>query len=119
MRLTIKFLYFQLFLLLLGIIVLINNFMKKSNLILFIAIILFFTACEERIFPIDDGLPPQLVVEGVIEGGEMPTPAIVILTRTLQFTSDGSQISLDDLFVHDAIITVSGGPNRGASRNLL
>ena len=83
--------------------------MKKSNLILFIAIILFFTACEERIFPIDDGLPPQLVVEGVIEGGEMPTPAIVILTRTLQFTSDGSQISLDDLFVHDAIITVSDG----------
>ena len=83
--------------------------MKKSNLILLLASILFFTSCEEQIFPVDDGSPPLLVVEGVIEGGEMPTPALVLLTRSLRFTSDGRQLSLNDLFVHDAVITVSDG----------
>ncbi len=83
--------------------------MKNSYLILVLIITLFFTACEEQIFPIDDGSPPLLVVEGVIEGGEMPTPPVVLLTRSLRFTPDGSQLSIDDLFVHDALVTVSDG----------
>jgi len=83
--------------------------MKNSNLVLFLGLILFLTSCEEQIFPGNNGLPPSLVVEGVIEGGEMPTPALVLLTRSLQFTSDGNQISIDDLFVNDALITVSDG----------
>ena len=83
--------------------------MNKSNLVLFFMIILFFTACEEQIFPVNDGSPPLLVVEGVIEGGEMPTPALVLLTRSLRFSSDGRKLSINDLFVHDAVITVSDG----------
>jgi len=83
--------------------------MKNSNLVLLLGLILFLTSCEEQIFPGNNGLPPSLVVEGVIEGGEMPTPALVLLTRSLQFTSDGNQISIDDLFVNDALITVSDG----------
>ncbi len=83
--------------------------MKKYFLILFSIIILFCTSCEEQIFPIGDDTPPQLVVEGVIEAGEIPIPPVVLLTRSLQFTSDGRQLSIDDLFVHDAIITVSDG----------
>ena len=83
--------------------------MKKSSLFLFLAIILFFTSCEEQIFPIDDGSPPLLVVEGVIEGGEVPSPPLVLLTRSLRFSSDGEGLSINDLFVHDAVVTVSDG----------
>jgi len=83
--------------------------MKKSNLILFTIFVLFLSSCEERIFPIGEDIPSRLVVEGIIEAGEIPTPPVVLLTRSLQFTTDGSQLSIDDLFVHDAIITVSDG----------
>ena len=74
-------------------------------------ILFLIMGCEERIFPDDDGSPAQLVVEGSIEGGEIPTPALVILTRSLNFSLDGNRLSVDDLFVHDALVEVSDGTN--------
>jgi len=78
---------------------------------MFFLALLITIGCEERIFPEDDGSPPQLVVEGAIEGGEIPTPAIVILTRSLNFSANGNRLAIDDLFVHDALVEVNDGTN--------
>lgn len=85
--------------------------MKSSMFLLSVITLFLITSCEERIFPGEDGSPVQLVVEGSIEGGEIPAPAIVILTRSLNFSLDGSRLSVDDLFVHDALVEVSDGEN--------
>ena len=67
------------------------------------------TSCEEEITPVEINDPPELVVEGFIEGGELPTPPIVLLTRSIPFSQTDAISSLSDIFVHDATITVSNG----------
>lgn len=81
----------------------------KNKIIILLSIAIFcLPSCEEQIFP-ETNLEPQLVVEGYIEGGEVPTPPFVALTRSVSFSENGSEVSTENLFVHDAIITVSDG----------
>lgn len=72
-------------------------------------LLLVAAACEEAFTPPEIDEPLQLVVEGYIEAGEQPTPPYVLLTRSLPFFSTIGQDELDDIFVHDAVITVSDG----------
>jgi hypothetical protein len=79
--------------------------MKK--IILFTAIVsAFFTACTE---PIDVQLPNsdnKIVIEGVIENGQL---AKVIITRTIPLFSSISGSTINDLYVLDAKVYVSNG----------
>lgn len=71
-------------------------------------LLLLLMACEEQIFPVTNQ-EPELVVEGYIEGGEIPTPPYLLLTRSVGYSENSNQISTENLFVHDAVITVSDG----------
>ncbi len=82
--------------------------MKFLNYILFIAVC-FLVACEEDVTPIDVEIQRDIVVEGYIEGGEVPIPPIVALTRSFPFNRAVRSEELSDLFVHDAQVEVSDG----------
>ncbi|MEM8908626.1 MAG: DUF4249 domain-containing protein [Bacteroidota bacterium] len=66
-------------------------------------------ACEEEITPIGSDDPPEIVVEGFIEGGELPTPPVVIITKSIPFSRIVGDGRLSSLFVHDAEVQVSNG----------
>ncbi len=66
-------------------------------------------ACEEEFIPEISTDPSEIVVEGYIESGEFGLPPYVLLTRSLPFFSTISFGDLDDLFVHDAVITIDDG----------
>lgn len=65
--------------------------------------------CETAFTPDSIDQTPELVVEGYIEAGEQALPPYVILTRDLPFFSRLDQESLEDTYVHDAVITVDDG----------
>lgn len=66
-------------------------------------------SCEQSFSPEISTDPPDIVVEGYIEGGERPLPPYVILTKSLPFFRRLNTPGLNNLFVHDAIIRVSDG----------
>ncbi|MCB0567176.1 MAG: DUF4249 domain-containing protein [Phaeodactylibacter sp.] len=70
---------------------------------------LLATSCEKAFIPEGADAPPQIVVEGYIEGGERPAPPFVILTRNVPFFSEFGPEDLENTFVHDAIVKVSDG----------
>ena len=74
---------------------------------LFLLLILFLSACEKEFTPEISTAPPELVVEGYIEGGENPTPAYVILTQSKPFFGELDSTSFTDLYVHDAEVTIT------------
>ena len=84
--------------------------MRKSKsinyLILFLALPLFF-CCETEFVPEINSEPPEIVVEGYIEGGDNPTSPYVILTRSIPFFNEINLNNVSDFFVRDAEITVS------------
>lgn len=69
----------------------------------------FFTSCEEEFIPEISSEPPEIVVEGYIEGGEEALPPYVLLTRSLPYFAEISFDKLDSLYVHDAFVTVTDG----------
>jgi hypothetical protein len=66
-------------------------------------------ACEEAFIPPVVSGTDQLVVEGYIEAGDVPTPPYVLVTRSFPFFNELSQDQLSNAFVHDATVTVSDG----------
>ncbi len=67
----------------------------------------FFFSCEEEFIPEINSAPPEIVVEGFIEGGDSPTSPFVILTRSIPFFSEISLNDIEGFFVHDAYVTVT------------
>lgn len=65
--------------------------------------------CEQSFRPETSSEPTDIVVEGYIEGGQRPLPPYVILTRSVPFFSRLNAQGLNDLFVHNAMVTVSDG----------
>jgi len=88
-----------------------NIFLKLPLLLTITFTVVFFTACEEEFIPEISTDPEDIVVEGFIEGGEQPTPPYVILTKSLPFFSEINNDEFNNLFVHDAIVTVTEGSN--------
>lgn len=70
---------------------------------------LTFIACETEFLPRDINLEPEYVVEGYLELGEQALPPYVILTQSKSFFSSLPINELENLFVHNAVITVSEG----------
>lgn len=85
-----------------------TNFNRIKNLFVFGMLLLLY-ACEEEFIPEISTDPEDIVVEGYIEAGDIPLPPYVILTRSLPFFTTFGFGDLDNLFVHDAIVTVSDG----------
>jgi len=79
------------------------------NLIFFVTILLLFSSCEEEFTPEISSLPPDIVVEGYIEAGDQPLPPYVILTKSIPFFTTIDANDLENVFVHDANVTVSNG----------
>lgn len=78
--------------------------MKKWILILLTGML--FTGCEKNInFDLNEA-PATLVVDANIENGQAP---IVVLTKSLDYFSSINPSIIQDLFVHNAEVTLSNG----------
>lgn len=77
-----------------------------SNLFLLIAILFFVSSCEKEVHIDLNPGEGKVVVEGRIELGEYP---YVSLTQNMSFFSKIDLNTLENLFIHDAHITVSDG----------
>jgi len=93
--------------------------MKRSNLyyLIFYSLVLCcWSACEKEFVPPTVAAEEVIVVEGYIEAkyekdnsSIEARPPFVILTRTQPFFSNLSTEEFEDLFVHDAVVTISNG----------
>ncbi|MBC7553544.1 MAG: DUF4249 domain-containing protein [Taibaiella sp.] len=81
------------------------SFGQYSGILLLI-LSCFFTSCEKEIQVTLASTPPQLVVQGSIENGQ---PPLVFLTTSIGFFSKVDISDIQNIFVHDAVITVSDG----------
>ena len=75
--------------------------------IILIYVLCSMLSCEEEFVPEINSAPPEIVVEGYIEGGDSPTSPYVILTRSVPFFSEINLNNVNGFFVRDAIITVT------------
>ncbi len=81
----------------------------RSIRVLIVALLfsaLFFASCEKEVKINLTSTPPQLVVQGSIENGQ---PPFVVLTTTIGFFSNVNLSTIQNIFVHDAVVTVSDG----------
>jgi len=83
---------------------------------IFLLLTCCWSACEKEFIPPTVDTGSQIVVEGYIEAPygndnskEEVRPPFVILTQTSPFFSDLSTEGFEDLFVHDAKVTISNG----------
>ncbi len=84
-------------------------FFRMGIFLLFVAVL--FTSCEEEFIPDIVEAEPDIVVEGYIEAGENANPPFVILTRSVPFFSEINTDEFNNLFVRDAIVTITEGDN--------
>lgn len=84
-----------------------RNFTFKAFWVLaIISIVGTLQSCQKEVHIKLNSAPSQLVVEGGIQTG---TPPIVLLTSSVSFFSSIDLSSLQDIFVHNAIVKVSDG----------
>ena len=85
--------------------------MMIMRILYFTLFLVFIYSCETEFDPDIPDTAPEIVVEGIIEAGDRPSPPYVILTRSIPFFTTVSQDALDDIFIHGATITVKEGTN--------
>lgn len=83
--------------------------MKLSVYLVLLIPGMILLSCEQEFIPEINDDSPQFVVESYIEAGEGANPPFVILTRTLPFFEFIDSSAINDLFVHDAQVTLSDG----------
>jgi hypothetical protein len=80
--------------------------LKLSLIVAFIFTILYFTSCEKDVnIKLDSG-DSNIVVEGTIENG---VPPYVFLTKSIGYFATIDLNTLQNSFIHDAIVKVSDG----------
>ena len=79
-----------------------------TYLLVLILVISLASSCEQEFIPEQSEEDVQLVVEAYIEAGEDPSPPYAVLTRSSAFFSEININDLNDVFVHDAKITIEG-----------
>lgn len=89
---------------------------SKSIILGLAAVWMFMTSCEEEFIPGNGVVESEIVVEGFIEAGEDALPTYVLLTRTFPFYNDIDANRLNDLFVKNAMVTVT--PSNGSAVQL-
>lgn len=82
-------------------------YMHRMLLVMMLLSVLTLS-CEQSFIPDLTTDLQELVVEGYIEAGTDTRPPFVILTKSQPFYEQLGRETLDGLFVHDAIVTVSG-----------
>lgn len=75
-------------------------------------------SCEKEFIPETTYDGPQLVVEGYVQHGPNALPPFVILTKSIEYTSSIGQDALNNIFVHDAQVSVSDGTTKVALQEL-
>jgi len=90
-----------------------NNMSFEVKIILLFAGVMFFMGCEKDITIDLQDTVPKIVVEGHIEPG---APPYIILTHTFPFFSYADVETLENLFVHDAVITIFDGADHHTLR---
>ena len=80
--------------------------MRTRNLFLLPLVVLALSACEKEITVDLPRTEQKLVVEGTIEPGQ---PPIVLLTRTESYFDPLDASTFSNLFVRNAVVTVSDG----------
>ncbi len=88
-----------------------SKIMMKINIhkFFFILLALFVWSCEEEFIPDIELSEPEIVVEGFIEAGDASLPPYVLLTRSIPFFKEIRADQISNLFVHDALVTISDG----------
>lgn len=81
-----------------------RSWFAQKNLLLAVCTLLL--ACEKQIAVVPAALPDKLVVEGVIENGQLP---VVYLTRSTAFFEQLSVSQVQQLFVRNARLTLDDG----------
>ncbi|BDS10304.1 DUF4249 domain-containing protein [Aureispira anguillae] len=82
-----------------------------SYLVLLSITILLSSSCEKEFIPETTFDEPELVVEGYISKGPNALPPYVILTKSIEYTATIGSDLLNDLFVHNAQVSISDGTN--------
>lgn len=85
---------------------LLDSMAFKRNLILLLISVFFLLSCEKDITIDLQDTKPKIVVEGHIEPG---LPPYIILTKTFPYFTYADVETLENLFVHDAVITIFDG----------
>lgn len=80
--------------------------MKKYNFLLLLVLPVFFAACERDITIATESQTPRLVVDAQIEAG---SPAVVVLSNSLNYFSTIDTAELYRSFVKNAQVTISDG----------
>lgn len=75
-------------------------------------IFILVNSCEKEFIPITTYDGPQLVVEGYISKGPDALPPYVILTKSIEYSPTIGSDLLNDIFVHDAEVSISDGNNK-------
>ncbi len=85
----------------------------KSFCNIFLLVFFYVTilSCEKEFTPETTFDGPEVVVEGYIYNGPDALPPFVILTKSIEYTSSIGADVLNDIFIHDAQVTVFDGTN--------
>ncbi len=86
-----------------------NLELDQTKVLLLLLTMIIFHSCETEFVPEGTNLEPEIVVEGYIEAGDNTTPPFVFLTKSVSFFNEFDPSAIEDLFVHDAVVTVSDG----------
>lgn len=88
----------------------------KALHIILLVVSLSFIACETEFIPKNINLDPEIVVEGYIEYTDsQQIPPYVILTKSKPFFSSLSVTELENLFVHNATVSVLDNENKSVT----
>lgn len=80
--------------------------LNRTITVIFASLILFISSCEKEVHIKMVSAPAQVVVQGGIETG---MPPYVLLTTSIGFFSNVDLTTLQNSFLHGAVITVSDG----------
>jgi len=82
-----------------------------SSFFAIVVLLVFSASCEKEFTPETTFEEPNIVVEGYIYAADNALPPYVILTRSIEYSSSIGLDALNNLFVHDATVTISDGTN--------
>jgi hypothetical protein len=88
-----------------------NYFKYSIGFLLTLPFLALLWSCEKEFNPQTTFVEPEIVVEGYIQVGPYAPPPYVILTKSIEYSSNISQDALNDLFVKDAEVIISDGTN--------